>query len=271
MTIHRRRPPATAATTNRRDIDALLRRTRNIGGQTRPEPERDIVIAPLGLEVLPRAVAYWKANAYSGASPLVDGAGNGHDMTVTGATFSTDHFELDGINDSLDVADHADLDFGATDDFSIVVVASLTAAETSLPILEKVAAGTVSGYRMFANIVGVGPGSSLFMQILDAANAASTAPYGASPNLPTTGQVYAMAFTREAAGARLHGYRDGYRKQVDDDSSAVTGSLANSSTLYIGRNQAGTNFGALHFYGAAIFRERLIDYEIASAGRELIT
>lgn len=36
MTIHRRRPPATAAATNRRDIGVLQRRLRTAGGDTRP-------------------------------------------------------------------------------------------------------------------------------------------------------------------------------------------------------------------------------------------
>ena len=89
------------------------------------------------------AHAYAFANTYSGSGDWLDESANGsdHDMAITGATYTddgnNDYFDFNGSSDFMTTPDHADLDFNASDDFTIgIAFMPITDANTKA-ILDK--------------------------------------------------------------------------------------------------------------------------------------
>lgn len=217
--------------------------------------------------VLSSAVAWWKAATYSGSGDLQDGSGNGHHLVITGAAFDTDHFTfVAGESDYMRTADHADLDFAASDSFTVAIAFKVAAppAAACAWLSKKTSVGTGAtnaGYSLQTATSGTG----LAFRCCDAAVIPAASKTAALDNdVPLLG-----AGVRDVTADTLTAYRgSGAGTPVTDTTTAT---LANTVDFTIGASGSAVpdGFASMTFYGAAVFRRALTAAELATLANEL--
>lgn len=215
------------------------------------------------------AVLLLQAKNYSGSGDWLDESGNSHDGVITGATYVSDgiesHFVFDG-DDYITVADHPDLDFGNTDDFTLLVVASIddaTPAEDTVFVHKTNSSGSVwAGYAMGIETDGdfrsrITDDDVPTSEVVDIAN-------GASDGVKA---VFAM---RRDAGTDLEGFVDGV-PSGSPTADNTTGSLANAYPFRIGAAADASidRYLSGKVYAVALIPLELTDAEIVSVGNAL--
>lgn len=215
--------------------------------------------------VLDSAVAYWRADQYSGSGDLLDLSGNGHDGQFgDGSTSSTfpvhagDYFTMDG-NQYFLVPNHADINFTDAEDFTLMARIGVTASTAiGNRVFEK---RNANGYILFLVTFGTALGPQLFLD--GATTGTSTTPAGIDTGLQLDpGDVAVITGRRDADGSP-YVFIGGDSSNAGTDS---TGTLEDSIGLYIGGNSS--RFVG-HFYSGAIFASALSDADVATAAAEL--
>lgn len=162
-----------------------------------------------------------------------------------------------GTDDYFEIADHADLDFAAGEDFTIMLVFRTYApTETSL-ILSKRSLSAPPGYdlQLF--------GGNVFLTVRDAANAQP------SVGAPAAGELARAAGRRDTTAGEVDALLDGVAGASIAD---PTTDLTNAVPLRIGRSAgAGSpSYANMEVVAAAIVREALTDAEIVELGTALV-
>jgi hypothetical protein len=221
--------------------------------------------SPAGM-IVGRAVRDWKVAANQ---TIPDLTGRGAALTLNGSpTFVAAsgsvpaHYTLNGSSQWLSTGDHADLDFGASEPFTLIVVARIANISGTLAgviAAKKTAASAVAGYAIYvssaANRISTG--------IADGANQPT-------PVVDLAGQdnLVLPIVLRRTPGTGVQAALNGtWGISVAD----TTGSLANAEELRFGRfSGAGTSYQAMHFFRALLFRAALSDAELAAILPELV-
>jgi hypothetical protein len=164
-------------------------------------------------------------------------------------------FELH-TDDYFEIADHADLDFGASDSFTVMVKWRHYGTVTNgLALLQK---GNPTRYYLAegaANTIGCGArdGTDL-VAASGAVNTAGVARLTAGVRVP-------------GVSGTLESWKDGVGNGTVD--ASAVGDTSSDLPLRIGADSTPANFGDFEFIGAAIFRSALTPAEIITAGNEL--
>ena len=204
---------------------------------------------------------------YSGSGDWQDQSGNSHHGVVTGATWDTDHWVFDATGEKIVVPDHADLDFGITDDFTYMVVfetADATPAATMWLMGKKSSLGPGdAGCALWLQTNGYARGL-----VADTVDAAGTdAPSACSDNTK-----HVIAFVRDqSVGDDITTFIDGSpTASPPNDDTTLT--LANAIGLTFG--QRGAQDDTSRFYGfiyaAAVWRSGLSTADVVTAGTEIL-
>lgn len=156
---------------------------------------------------------------------------------------------LDGVGDSYSIPDSADLDFGASDDCTIIVFTRPDAINQDAELLEKQSGNPL--YQIIAQ--GAGNGNTWWFQVRDTG--------GTLINVASTTTVAAGAFhqvvCRRAAGSTIDISINGVQ---EDSTGDTTGSWANATPLLIGTGNSADYTGWIGYI--LIFRRRLSDSEV---------
>ena len=165
-------------------------------------------------------------------------------------------------DDYLEVADHADLDFGAADSFTVIGLFrsyDVTPAADMALVFKKDNLTTSVGYGLYNDAGGAGR----FLIADSVADDEDDAP------AITNGEMFSLAGVRDVVGGDIEGYTDGVGSGTPvADSTTLT--IANAFPLRIGsRSNAAASFLDGEFFGAAIFRYALTAEEIDLVGDEL--
>lgn len=164
-----------------------------------------------------------------------------------------------GTDDYLEIADHADLDFGAGQDATVLVAFRRfgTPSGFGVYIGNATLADVDRGWAIYHNST---PAYAAF--ISDGVSSTDTG------NAPTDGEATVFAMRREA-GTSLELLTDGV--SAGSTASSV-GDSSSANAVRIGRSGGGAIYYLdMEFLAAAVFREALTDAEIAQAGEELLT
>lgn len=162
---------------------------------------------------------------------------------------------LFGTDDYLEVADNDLLDFGASDDFTIVAVARYWQTIANNSIVGKGTGNigaTMQGYQMFFS------GGAPSFRLGDG----TTRVGGVSVTTATSGNIAAYSFHRDVASDRVWAERNG-TESTGRTTDTTTGTLATSEKLYIG-GQVATGFADCELLAVAIFRRTLSDSELVA-------
>lgn len=214
--------------------------------------------------VLPTAVAWWKASTYSGSGNLLDGSGNGHDLTINGAAFANGAFTfVASESDYMETADHADLDFGTTDNFTVAIALKVSGAPGAATawMAKRTATSTTApvGWNFYStsgSLIGR-------FTISDGTNRPEATKSSIVANAPTL-----LAGVRDVSADTITAALGGVIGSAVTDST--TGTLVNAEVVRIGRlSGAGTSYADMTFYGAAVFRRALAAGELATLAAEL--
>ena len=191
------------------------------------------------------------------ATVTINRAATGKKSTVV----DRDMFLL-GTDDYLEVADHADLDFGAAEDLTIIFAGrtyDVSPGALGFLIGKSTGTGTAAGWVLFNNTIGSAQG-----MIKDGSFNPSD-----GKGL-TNGQAFAATMRRDTVADEIEVLVDGVGSG-SPGTDTTTGSLANAGIVSIGAASDGSQMIHGEFHGAAIFRSALSDADIASVGSELLT
>lgn len=217
--------------------------------------------------VLDRATAYWKGVDYSGAGDWLDGSGNGHDATPRNSpSFSGGDWTLNGTNQDFSVSHHTDLDVGATDSFTLLVLCATSVGAFQAPISKRTNATTAA-----AGYLGYMEPDQMRVEVSDGSfedGEFHTSDFDITPgdfNVTT-----AWAFTRDVSADEFKVARNGTYAAASNDGTTAT--LANTVDLYIGSLGGAAYFWNGTISAAAVFvGEALSEADLATAATELQT
>lgn len=192
-------------------------------------------LTPASPLVIPNLVAHWPMNDASGTS-VADASGNGRTGTATGTpTWGTGRFggclNFDGVDDYVSVADHASLNFGASQDFTVSLWLNTTT--TASAGLWPLAIGKIDVTSHFALILdeSVDVPGEWYWQLKSASVKYSCT----STTTLRDGSWHHIVGQREGTTSRV--FRDNV--QVGTITNAgVSGSLSNTTALEMGRYSA---------------------------------
>lgn len=213
------------------------------------------------MTVLSTAELLLQAQYYSGSGDWLDRSGNGHDATPQGSpTFAGDRFTLNGSNQYFTITNHADLNFGATDDFTMVAVVTSDGLAGGDCCLAKGDFSSGGFYTLYVNASGVNARDD------DGTNFAQDIKSGA-----VAGVRHAMAMRRDATANELEAFLDGTGSGTPTTDN--TGDLTSTAALELGRWILGgtpDNYLQGALYAVGIWRAALTDAEIGQAGSDLV-
>lgn len=195
--------------------------------------------AAAGLAALQGCTAFWNATTYTSGALVNSGTGGSVlNLTVNGSpTYTTDHFVLDGVNDSLSVNDHALLRAPAVGSgFTIGIIASYASSAGTDFLMTKRNSSDTTFWELYRQ---TGPAADFFV----VASSASASP----------GQITVPASTKALIGggissAGAHTFMNGVRKTVADTRGALGAS--NGKMMIATRDVPGATCQAMNFYGA---------------------
>jgi hypothetical protein len=157
-----------------------------------------------------------------------------------------------GTDDYMEVPDSADLDFGASDDFTILAVVRKWANAATTPILFK-----------RTNDLNGSAGWNLYT--LSTGNAVAKMSDATNVVLPvrayTAGALSVIGGVRDVTADTLTTYVDGTGTSASDTTTAT---LANSEPLRVGRYSGGSTYGDFEFIAGAVWRRALTAAEVTA-------
>jgi hypothetical protein len=157
-----------------------------------------------------------------------------------------------GTDDYMEVPDSADLDFGASDDFTVLAVVRKWANAATTPILFK-----------RTNDLNGSAGWNLYT--LSTGNAAAKMSDGTNVVIPvrayTAGALSVIGGVRDVTADTLTTYVDGTGTSASDTTTAT---LANSEPLRVGRYSGGSTYGDFEFIAGAVWRRALTAAEVTA-------
>ena len=191
-------------------------------------------VAHAGGLVIPNLVAHWTFDEGTGTT-VADATGNGHTGTATGSPtwetgWSGSCMNFDGTDDFVTVADHASLNFGADQDFTISLrVKTSTAAVTDIwPIM-----------------LGKGASAPMYQFFLSEAaetdrwafdlRTAATRFYAPAGSTVRDGNWHHLVAQREATTLRT--YQNNSQVYTLTD-AGISDSVSNASAFIIGKQDA---------------------------------
>lgn len=209
-------------------------------------------------EVLEAPFATFLEKSSSAAIVTVNRGSTGRKTTVVDRPMF-----LLGTNDYLSAPDHADLDFLATDSFTVLVVGRLYGDTVDQTILSKRTAGAEAnaGYSLHRGSVGNTPEFEISDGVVETSDVAGVL---------TQGQVFEVAGVRRVSADQVEAWSEGAFSGTPT-TDATTTTLANAIALRIGSFGGGTAFADFELFGAAIFRRALTSQEIVAASSELVS
>lgn len=159
---------------------------------------------------------------------------------------------LFGTDDYLEVADHADLDFGASDSFTVLAASRRWGTPYQALLSKKLTITDASpGYVLYED--------SGFAALRYADGSTEGVTFGVRP----TGSLCTLTATRTVANDTFILAVDGTNLNAGgSQTDPTTGSLATTQKLYVGYGFGGT-FADFEFTAAAIWRRALTASEIA--------
>ena len=216
------------------------------------------------MTTLSDAVAAWKPVDYPGSGDLLDASGNGHDATPLGSpTFTVPYFVLDGIDDTFRIDDHADLNFGATDSFSLVWAGFVSSGWAGAPMVKKLSFNEGNAGYSMAQVNG-----SMRTSVDDGTTQTVTTFPGA--DIIPLDTIFDAGSIRDGGAAQdVSWTHDGTENDITTD--ATSGTLSNALDLYLGSREGSNNFHVDRFYGAAVFDVVLTAAEVKLIAAELQT
>lgn len=167
-----------------------------------------------------------------------------------------------GTDDYLETPDAADLDFGASDSFTVLVAVRKYGTSAGEVIMSKRDSTTTTnaGYHL-----GINASLQVAARIADGTN--SVAPSTAASL--TTGVAGVLALARSVAADAFTAYLNGAAGTAATDTTTAT--LANALALRIGRSAGvATGYFDGEFIGAALYRYALTADECVREGRKLL-
>lgn len=191
------------------------------------------------------------ATAATGQTVTINRSATGRKSTVVDRALF-----LLGTDDYFEVADHADLDFAASDSFTVAVLLRFYGTAANLAIIaKKTALAAEVGWALDMGTGGVAPEFTIADGTNESVDVAPTI---------TAGVVTMVAGRRNVAADQIEGFRDG-TGSGSPTTDATTATLANSEVLRIGRLSGA---GAAQFGGViiawALFRRALTDAEMTT-------
>src|SRR3990167_4571331 len=168
-----------------------------------------------------------------------------------------------GTDDYFEIVDHADLNFGVGDSFTLAVALRMYGTTADLAIAAKKSdLTTAAGYSLDFGTGGVAPEFTVADGTDSAVDVAPTITAG----IPTV-----VAGRRGVGEGVIQAFSGGVGSRFPT-TDATTATLVNSGVLRIGRLAgAGTAYGHYEFLAAALFfRRALSDYEMRTLHRELL-
>lgn len=220
------------------------------------------------MSILDSCIGLWQAVNYSGSGDWLDESGNGNDATFgDGSTSSTfpvhqgAYFTFDG-NQYFEIPDTADLDFGASDPFTVLVVARQATFPTgsSQTYVSKRAsvAASAAGWVVYPSF------GSVVFEIADG----STESNDLQATEPTNGTVSAVGGVRDVSGDTVEVFVNSSPTGTPT-TDATTGSLANTESVGIGAINVDSTPGSFFvgdIFAVAIWGSALSDADFAAAG-----
>jgi hypothetical protein len=193
------------------------------------------------------------------ATVTINRAASGYVSTVV----DRDLFLFDGTDDYLSVADHADLDFGASDDLSVLALVRVhdeTRGEGFVVKSTSSFTSSAAGYSLNNSSTD----SYIQFRTNDGALITSLSPTGLA--VRTLAQVAGVRDTSVADVTALLGGSAG-----TPEADASPGSLSNGEALVIGRNATtGSTYTWGQIIAVVLWREALSDADVAAAGEALL-
>ncbi len=193
----------------------------------------------------------------NGATVTINRSSSGYVSTVV----DMDMLVL-STDDYLVVADHDDLDFGASDDFTLMIVArshDTTPVAAGVLASKKVGLGTAAGYVMYLNTA-----NGVYGLLGDG----TVSPYDNNTAV-SDGALTTAALVRNVPDDDVEVFLDG----VGSGSAATdttTATLANGTDFLIGAHGSPGSFFEGQFVAAALFRQALTDEQILAVSDALI-
>ena len=225
-------------------------------------------------------IALWKMNDNEASATVLDAMGN-HNGTFNdaGGDPNTDAhdavgkingaLEFDGTDDYVEVANHADLNFGASEAFTICFWMKTAASQTSTypGLVVKLAADASKGYRAFLFSDGGANDGKLKVEYRGVVNQENII----SSNIVDDQSWHFVIYGRKVDGT-VFLYIDGADYQTV---STVTDDLTNTEPFYIGVRRSATDPFEGTIDAVMIFDKALSEDEVAflwngGAGRETL-
>lgn len=201
-----------------------------------------------------------RANRYSGSGDWLDESGNGHDAVATGSpAWDGEKFTISTAPAYFTIPDHADLDFGTSDSFTVIVVAEWAADHATQNQL-LIGKGAPFG----------GPGWWLYLTSGGAAifRAGDGAGGTFLPSVAAVeGSRYVMS-GRRSVGSDVG--RVGTDSVFNNGTDNTAQSLANSAAIRVGAFPSANPQVPVDLYGIGIWRSYLSDEDVLAAGDELV-
>jgi hypothetical protein len=173
------------------------------------------------------------------------------------STLVTRPIWLFGTDDYFEVPNHADLNFGAGQQFTVIAVRrGWATAGTTAVIAKRASLSTPSdpGWQLQRNVSG--SDLKLRTQVSDGTTNAT-----ADSTAETLGNLSVHVVTRDSGGV-IRSRRNG--EPTGSTTATLSGSLTNSEVMRIGRlSGAGTSYADMELVAAAVIRRALTNDEIA--------
>ncbi len=211
------------------------------------------------------AVVLMQGKNYSGSGDWLDESGNGHDATPNNTSFDTDHFVLNGTTAYLEITTHADFEFGASDDLTVMIVFEVDDVSTGSQFLfdTKIAGSNNKGYN--ANTSASGGAT---VKIADG-SVQSNDTFASAISDDTK---YSVCLVRNTGDDDIECFVDGTGTGTPT-TDATTASLTNHTNLFLGCYSGTSGPGGLYLggfiYALAIWDRALSDSNVSDAHDEL--
>lgn len=209
--------------------------------------------------ILSTAVLLLRANRYSGSGNWIDEA-SGHDAVISGSpSFDGEKFTLDGATDYFTVADHADLNFGSGDSFTVMVCFAPVDDLAGGSLIDK-RNGAGAGYDIL--------GGATWIHRINGTSGVPDDRY--TSNASFNGVKKTTALRRDVGLDQVEAFLNGVGTG-SPSADSTNGSLNTTDPLRIGVRGAGASlFLAADIYAVAIWRVALSSADLLAAHNEMM-
>jgi len=169
---------------------------------------------------------------------------------------------FDGVDDYIEVADHADLDFALTDSFTVMVTGrtpDITPAADDVLYSKQTNLTTGAGYSLYLDTGGTFNGV-----VADGTNSTEDVSAAGTNNV-----AWVAAMVRNVGDDDVEAFKDGTGSGTPT-TDATTGTSANALPVRLGAvADTAANFYTGQIMAVVLWRRALTDTEIVTAGDEL--